>query len=290
MISLIVPIFGVEPFLDECVLSIIRQTYTDLEIILVDDGSPDCCDRICDRYATLDPRIRVIHHKDSTGPSDARNAGLLVAKGEYIGFVDSDDYIASDMYSFLLSMLLDTQADISICGHVKTSHKGKPYPYLRGRKIRLMDAEEALSKMLKLGHYESFVWNKLFKRELFDGIQFPSGRLYEDLFTTYKLLDRAERIVYSRRVKYFYRQRLGSVIHTVYSAKYFDYVNASVEVRDFMEKHYPDVHATASYALYRARVFTFIRVLLARPHMLFSRQVRREGLYRYVRSIISMIR
>src|SRR5665647_3087465 len=151
LISIIVPVFGVEPFLDECVLSLLRQTYEDLEIILVDDGSPDCCDKICDHYAALDPRIRVIHKKNS-GLSDARNAGLQVARGDYIGFVDSDDYIASDMFSFLLSLLLDTQSDISICGHVKTSHKGKPGLYVRSKRIRVMDAEEALSKMLQLGH------------------------------------------------------------------------------------------------------------------------------------------
>lgn len=289
MISIIVPVFGVEPFLDECILSIIRQTCTDLEIILVDDGSPDCCDRICDRYATLDNRIRVIH-KMSSGPSDARNAGLQVARGEYVGFVDSDDYIASDMFAFLLSLLQDTDSDISICGHVKTTHKGKPGLYLRSKRIRFMDAGEALKKMLQLGHYESFVWNKLFKRELFDKIEFPSGKLYEDLYTTYKLIDRAHRIAYSRKVKYFYRQRLGSLIHTVYSSKYYDYVNASAEVRDYIEERYPSVHHTATLALYRAKGFTFFRILLSRPQMLLSRQSRREGLYRYVRSIISSIR
>lgn len=289
MISVIVPIFGVEPFLDECVLSLLRQTYEDLEIILVDDGSPDCCDKICDHYAALDPRVRVIH-KESSGPSDARNAGLEAANGEYIGFVDSDDYISSDMFETLHSLLVNNNSDISICGHVKTSHRGKPRLYLPRKKVRIMESEEALSKMLQLGLYESFVWNKLFKRELFDTIRFPSGHLYEDLYTTYKLIDKADRIAYSKEVKYFYRQRIGSLLHTVYSSKYYDYVQASLDVREFIESKYPKILKTASIAYYRAKVFTFCRLLLSRPQMLFSRETRREEFYKYVRSILSSLR
>lgn len=289
MISIIVPIFGVEPFLDVCVLSLIRQTYEDIEIILVDDGSPDCCDRICDHYAALDTRIRVIHKK-SSGPSDARNAGLEVARGEYIGFVDSDDYVASDMFALLHSLLIDESADIAICGHVKTSNSGHPWFYLPHKKIYMMDSQEALSKMLRLGFYESFVWNKLFKRELFDSIRFPSGHLYEDLYTTYKLIDKADRIAYSKKVVYFYRQRIGSLLHTVYSSKYYDYVHASAEVRDFTEAKYPQILLTASIAYYRARVFTFFRILVARPQMLLNRETRRAEIYKYIRSILSSIR
>ena len=289
MISIIVPIFGVEPFLDVCVLSLIHQTYTDLEIILVDDGSPDCCDKICDHYAALDPRIRVIHKKRS-GPSDARNAGLKVARGEYIGFVDSDDYVAGNMFSTLLNLLNETGSDIAICGHAMTSNRGKPYPYLLSHKTRVMDSTEAIRRMLQVGQYESFVWNKLYKRELFDQIRFPSGHLYEDLYTMYKILDKADKIVYTKEVKYYYRQRLGSIIHTKYSAKYFDYVQASVEVRDFVKTKYPGIYGTANFAYYRARAFTFLRILTARPQMLFNPEVRREEIYKYIRYIVSAIR
>lgn len=289
MISIIVPIFGVEPFLDVCVLSLIHQTYRDLEIILVDDGSPDCCDKICDHYASLDPRIRVIHKK-SSGPSDARNAGLTVARGEYIGFVDSDDYIAGNMFEKLYKLLTETDSDIAICGHVMTSNKGKPYPYLRSHKTRIMDSEEAIKRMLQVGQYESFVWNKLYRRELFDTIRFPSGHLYEDLYTMYKILDKARKIVYTKEVKYFYRQRLGSIIHTKYSAKYFDYVQASNEVRDFVKNRYPRIYGTANFAYYRARSFTFLRILTARPQMLFNPDIRREEIYKYIRYIVSAIR
>ena len=289
MISVIVPIFGVEPFLDECVLSILRQTYEDLEIILIDDGSPDCCDKICDNYASLDPRIRVIHKK-SSGPSDARNEGLRVARGEYIGFVDSDDYISKDMFSVLYSLIEKTHSDIAVCGHIKTSHKGRPRFFLRKKRVIIMDSQEALSRMLQFGGYESFVWNKLFKKELFHSISFPSGHLYEDLYTTYKLIDKAKRIVYTKEIKYYYRQRIGSLLHTVYNHKYYDYVHASLEVRSFIEANYPQIHMTALIAFYRARVFTFCRLLLSRPQALLNREARREEIYKYIRYIMSAIR
>ncbi len=289
MISIIVPVFGVEPFLDECVLSLLRQTYEDLEIILVEDGSPDCCDKICDHYAILDPRVRVIH-KENRGLSEARNAGLDAARGEYIGFVDSDDYVSSDMFEFLLSLLEDTGSDMSICGHVKTSHNGKPRPYLKQKKVYILDSEEAISKMLQLGLYESFLWNKLFKRELFDSVRFPSGKLHEDLFVMYKPMDKANRIAYSKSVKYFYRQRIGSVIHTFYNPRFFDYIQASQEVRDFVEEKYPAILKTASFAYLRARIYTFFSLLIARPQMLFDRENRRKKFYQYIRSFVSAIR
>ncbi len=289
MISIIVPVYGAESYLDECVLSLRRQTLTDIEIILVDDGSIDASGRICDHYASLDPRIRVIHKK-SSGPSDARNEGLKVARGEFIGFADSDDFVASDMYAFLLDLLVKNNADVAICGHVQTTPKGTPYLHIPSRKVQVFESGDAIKHMLKIGQYESFVWNKLFRRELFDALRFPSGHLYEDLYTTYKALDHAKRIVYSREVKYFYRQRAGSIIHTAYSAKYFDYVQASAEICIFTHSKYPRAYRTARFAYYRARVFTYFRMLFFRPRMLFSQEARREELYKYVRAIISSLR
>lgn len=289
MISIIVPVFGAEPYLDECILSLLRQTYEDIEIILVDDGSLDASGKICDQYAALDPRVRVIHKK-SSGPSDARNAGLAMARGEYIGFMDSDDFISCDMFAFMKDLLEKNNADIAICGHVKTLPRGRSLPHNPSKKVIVMNSEKAIQKMLQFGYYESFVWNKLFRREILDGITFPSGHLYEDLYTTYKMLDRAEKIVYSKEIKYYYRQRSGSIIHTTFNAKYFDYVQASAELCDFTKAKYPKIYNTARYAYYRARVFTYLRILFARPRMLFSQEIRREEMYKYIRAIISSIR
>lgn len=289
MISIIVPVFGAEPYLDECILSLLRQTYEDIEIILVDDGSLDASGKICDQYAALDDRVHVIHKK-SSGPSDARNAGLDVARGEYIGFMDSDDFISCDMFSHMKDILEKHDADIAICGHVKTLPRGRSLPHIPNKKIQIMDSEAAIKKMLQVGYYESFVWNKLFRRELFDGIRFPSGHLYEDLYTTYKLLHLADRIVYSKEIKYYYRQRVGSIIHSSFNAKYFDYIQASIEICEFTKEHYPRILNTAQYAYYRSRIFTYLKFLFSRPKMLFSQEIRREEMYKYIRAIISSIR
>ncbi len=289
MISIIVPVFGAEPYLDECVLSLLRQTFEDIEVILVDDGSLDASGKICDQYAALDPRVKVIHKK-SSGPSDARNAGLSVARGEYIGFMDSDDFISRDMFAFLVDLLEKHQADIAICGHVKTFPRGRVFPHLPRKKLRIMGPEEAIKKMLQVSHYESFVWNKLFRREILTGISFPSGHLYEDLYTTYKALDRANKIVYSREIKYYYRQRAGSIIHSAYNAKVFDYIQASLDLCEFSKKKYPRIYPTAFFAYLRARAFTFLKILFAQPRMLFSQEIRREEMYKYIRAIISSIR
>ena len=289
MISIIVPVFGADPYLDECVLSLLRQTYEDIEIILVDDGSLDASGKICDQYAALDHRVRVIHKKNG-GLSDARNVGLLHAKGDYIGYVDSDDYISCDMFAHLKGLLDTHQADIAVCGHVKTLPRGRAFPHIPSKKIFVMDSEEALKKMLQIGYYESFAWNKLFRRELLDGILFPFGHLYEDLYTTYKVIHKAKKIVYSKEIKYYYRQRAGSIIHSTFNAKYFDYIQASIELCEFTKKHYPRIYGTAVFAYYRSRMFTYIKFLFSRPRMLFSKEIRREEMYKYIRAIISSIR
>ncbi len=286
MISIIVPIHRVEAFLDVCILSIMRQTYKNIEIILVDDGSPDCCGKICDHYATIDSRIKVVH-KPCGGPSDARNAGLAIAQGDYIGFVDSDDYVAGNMFETLVNLLEDHQADIAICGHVKTDNWGKPRKIKGSTEVHLLNAETAIKQMLQVGKYESFVWNKLFRREIFQDITFPKGKLYEDLYTTYKLLAKAKKIVYTSEVKYYYRQRLGSIIHTVYSPKYYDYVHASKEVLLYVSENFPAVTPTARVAYFRARAFTGFRLILSFPQQLLISKGRRKKIYKRVQSWLS---
>ena len=255
MISVIVPVFRVESFLDECILSILRQKETDIEVILVDDGSPDRSNIICDYYAELDSRVKVIH-KEQGGPSDARNVGIEASKGEYLAFVDSDDFIAEDMLSSMLAEIKENDADIAICGHIWTNEGGKPMypPRYKRKKHFIMDSQEATKKMMDFIGYESFVWNKMFKRELFSGIRFPKACLYEDLFTTYKLFAKAECIVYSKTVKYFYRQRRGSIIHGMNSKKCTDYLTATAELKNFVKKEYPPILLKMNLFQFRARL------------------------------------
>ena len=272
MISVIVPVFRVESYLDECILSILRQKENDIEIILVDDGSPDRCNEICDYYAGLDSRIHVIHKKQG-GLSDARNVGIQASHGEYIAFVDSDDFITCDMLSDMLANLHQYNADVSICGYIRTNERGKPFYPICWKKenLSIMNPCEAIRKMMNIWGYESFSWNKLYRRELFNGVTFPVGKIYEDLFTTYKLFDKSNRIVYSTSVKYFYRQRNGSIIHGMTGQKCKDYVVAAEELKTFIHRKYPLIAKKASFFYFRAQMTYIFFFLTGLPCTLFGK-------------------
>ena len=187
-ISIIVPFYNVEKYAPKCIESIINQTYTNLEIILVDDGSPDTCGKICDDYALKDGRIKVIHKKNA-GLSDARNVGIKEATGKYIGFVDGDDYIEKDMYKYLYNLIKENNADISICGVEEVYEDGSIQDEKAKESIEILSKEDAIKELLLDKKVRSHAWDKLYKRELFENIEYPYGRKMEDIATTYKLFD-----------------------------------------------------------------------------------------------------
>ncbi len=208
-ISIIVPVYKVEPYLRKCLDSIVNQTYRNLQVILVDDGSPDNCGRICDEYAAKDSRIEVIHQENG-GLSAARNAGLRLATGDYIGFVDSDDWIELDMYEYLLENALKYQADIAVCGHKECSTRCS---INRGvEKIQLLYNELALELLISDDVVQNFVWDKLYKSNLFHNIEFPEGRNYEDIAIMYKLFISSSILVFLPESKYNYLQRSDSIL------------------------------------------------------------------------------
>ena len=183
MISVIVPIYRVEPYLRQCVKSILDQTYRDIEVLLIDDGSPDRCGEICDEYARKDNRVRVFH-TENQGLSAARNLGLREAKGEFIGFVDSDDWIEPDMYEVLLKRMQDTGADIGVSGFY--------YDYLNTSECSpcietVYDSVGAVEALI-CGDLRNQVMNKLWSRKTAMLLRFPEGRVYEDIFSVYKVL------------------------------------------------------------------------------------------------------
>lgn len=216
LISVIVPIYHVEQYLRRCIDSIIGQTYKNLEIILVDDGSDDGCPAICDEYARKDNRIVVIH-KENGGLSDARNKGIEIAKGDYIAFVDSDDYIHKDMYKILMDEILRSSSDISICTY-KYVYDNKPdepdISYNDDYLVEVMDGRQSQHRyysgdiMLEL----TVAWNKLYKKDLFDGIRYPKGKIFEDEYTTYKVLYKSKKISFVNVPLYYYLQRSDSII------------------------------------------------------------------------------
>lgn len=211
LVSVIVPVYKVEKYLPKCVESILEQTYQNLQIILVDDGSPDCCGAMCDAYAQQDGRVEVVH-KENGGLASARNAGLNVARGEWVAWVDSDDWIEKDMIQYLLEGAAQEQADIAICGRYEVYPRKK---YFQGvDKITSLTSEEALHMLLDVNNrqIENFVWDKLWRRSLFSGIAFPEGKTFEDFAVTFRLIERAGSIVFLPDAKYYYLQRGGSIM------------------------------------------------------------------------------
>ena len=239
LISVIIPVYKVEKYIVKCVESILAQTYRNLEIILVDDGSPDNCPGICDEFAALDTRVRVIH-KDNSGVSDARNIGLNVAKGEYIGFIDSDDWIAPNMYETLLASIIKYDADIAVCDYQicnymnNYSREGGAMP--NELKDRCLNKEQLIFEVLQpYGGFFTVIWNKLYHRSVFEEIRFPSGKHVEDEFILHKIVMASKRTICIPDVLYYYLQRDDSFIHQNFSADYMDYGYALLD-RYYMVK------------------------------------------------------
>ena len=235
-VSVIIPVYNVEKYLEECIQSVLKQTYKNLEIILVDDGSKDNSGNICDEYAKRDERIKVIHKKNG-GLSDARNAGIDICTGEYIAFLDSDDFIEEDMYEFLVKNLEKAKADISICqvyyvykNAKQTTHT--PNVYLE------MNSSEAIKYVNMLGYYTVAAYDKLYKREIFENIRYPVGKVNEDWYIICQVLDKANKIVYSSEPKYNYRKRRGSI--TDDKKINLGMMDASKQCLEFVEQKYPE--------------------------------------------------
>lgn len=205
LISVIVPIYNVEKYLDRCIESIVNQTYKNLEIILVDDGSPDNSPKMCDDWAKKDRRIIVIH-KENGGLSDARNAGIDIAKGEYIGFVDSDDWIDKNMYKILYTNLIKYEADLSCCEIIRVKNENHSNFRRYNNKIELYTQEEYMKIFFKINSQKTVYYapSKLYKRRLIEKNLYPKGLTSEDVVGTFKVLLNCERIVSINYPYYYY--------------------------------------------------------------------------------------
>jgi len=252
LISVIVPVYKVEAYLDRCVESIVSQTYQNLEIILVDDGSPDNCGRMCDEWAKKDSRIQVIH-KENGGLSDARNAGMAVASGEYIGFVDSDDWIDRLFLETLHDCIQTTGSDIAACG-IHTFYEGDAdLPAASDAPDAIYCTEEAM-RLLIANQLRQVVWNKLYKRQMMADIPFAVGKLHEDEFWSYQVIARAQHIAVSAYSGYHYFQRGESIMGVCYAPRRLDAVEAKVLRQAYLEEHFPQISSYSRVDL----VFTCI--------------------------------
>ncbi|SUP39463.1 glycosyltransferase family 2 protein [Veillonella criceti] len=215
-ISVIVPVYKVEKYIHECVDSILNQTYKNLEVILVDDGSPDNCGKICDEYAIKDKRVKVIHKKNG-GLSDARNAGIEEAKGEVISFIDSDDYIDASMFSNMIEYLEDNDLDM-VCADTFIVRGNRKRYKLHYNKNIIYDGIIALNKILS-GRIDNSACNKIYKREIIADIRFPIGRKYEDVATIYKYVFNAKRVGYLSQAVYYYRKISTSITGSSFNSQ-----------------------------------------------------------------------
>lgn len=234
LVSIVVPIYNVQHYLKKCIDSIVHQTYTNLEIILVDDGSPDQCGQICDDYAVKDNRIQVIH-KENGGLSDARNCGMSLATGEYITFIDSDDFIHPRFIEVLLKVAQDKCADI-VVGDFQLFQEDDAY---HDKVISEDDIDKAQILCSDQLYDDAFLkretvrltvaWGKIYQRKLWDGIQYPIGKIHEDTFTTYKLMERANRVVYLKEPLYYWRENPDSITRGKFTTKHLLGLDAFIE-------------------------------------------------------------
>lgn len=239
LVSVVVPVYRVEPYLDRCIKSIVNQTYTNLEIILVDDGSPDRCPQICDEWAAKDSRIRVVH-KENGGLSDARNAGIALANGGFLAFVDSDDYIARDMYEIMISALQRTGAGMVCCG-VNISKDGDVRSCRCIRQEKVFTSEDALRELVLDGCIGQTACNKVYRKSLFGDIAFPKGEINEDLAVMPQLIDQAGTVCHVGVPLYFYYQNRGSVTKSPYSPQKKIVLQHLDDLENYLRTNHPNL-------------------------------------------------
>ena len=248
LISVIVPVYNVETYLDRCIQSIASQTYKNLEIILVDDGSPDRSGAICDQWAAKDDRIRVIH-KENGGAGLARNVAMDQARGSFLSFIDSDDYIEPHMYAHLLSLMAD-DVDIAECALLETESDHAPLDEPAGADILVCTAREAMAHHIRDEIFRQTPPNKLYRRSAVGDIRFPVGNRIDDEFFTYRVIANCRRLAHSDRRMYAYRQQSGSVMHRSFALSRLQAVDAKCRRLTLLRERFPELVPLAKTNLF----------------------------------------
>lgn len=280
LISVIAPVYKVEKYLPDCMESLIHQTYQNLEIIMVDDCSPDESGAICDRYAMNDKRIKAFHRTENHGASGARNLALDQAKGKYLFFIDSDDWIAPDTIEYLYENMKTYQADCTVggCVTVIEAEDGSLNYQKRTRgSVRCENARGAMKGVLLNG---SAAWNRLYRREVFDQIRFPEGRINEDEYAVLRLYSGMERIVFLDKDTYFYRKRKNSITTAAFSLQQLDCVTNSRENLEFVTQTAPDLIPAAQFKYIKSMLWCYVNLRKIRTPQARSE---RQRLHRNIR-------
>ena len=264
LVSVIIPVYNAKKYLRNCIESIVSQTYHNLEIILVDDGSTDDSKKLVDDYAKSDRRIKVFHQKNM-GLSGARNTGIKNATGKYITFIDSDDYIEPDMIKSLYEALIDSQADIAICSFKEIYPNGKTKGFNDNYPKQAFDTEAALANMLQENGFMVSATMKLFPTNYFKEIKFPIGKLHEDVGTTYKLIMKAKKIIFIPNEYYIYVHHDGSIINQSFDEHKFDLIELTDQMCNDIDRHYPNLQDITNERRIRARFSILRQIPLSHP-------------------------
>lgn len=257
LISVIIPVYNVEKYINRCIESVIHQTYTNLEIILIDDGSTDKSGQICDEYRKIDNRVKVIH-KVNGGLSEARNVGLERMSGEYVAFIDSDDYVDVAFIEKLFQLLVKYNADIAISGFATTTKDSEVKKWKN--RTEVFTKNMALKEMLYQKKYNTSAWAKLYKSTLFQEVRYPIGKIYEDICTTYKLIDKSEKIVFNPTELYFYYKSDVSIIRSKFNIKKMDYIENTKILLEFIEENYPSLQNAAEFRYLWSNIHVWVNI------------------------------
>lgn len=262
-LSIIVPVYNIEKYLEKCVDSILNQTLQDFELILIDDGSLDNSGKICDELSKRDGRIKVIH-KTNGGSASARNAGLLVMTGEYVGFVDSDDYVEEDMFETMINACENNQCEAAFCDRYLVDEGGEFLPenskVSKYKELTVLSQKEALTNMFLATGMTFAVWDKVFKRELFDDVKFPEGCPAEDVPCSFDTIKKAKNVVHIGKQKYYYRALNTSVTHGKFNEKTMGYSRYVKKIREEVYVEIPELRDAIDYCYIQALSSTYAKL------------------------------
>ncbi|MFB7138221.1 glycosyltransferase family 2 protein [Gottfriedia sp. NPDC056225] len=258
-LSIIVAAYNVENYIEKCLKSITEQTYKQLEIIVVNDGSTDRTIDVIQTISKTDERI-IIVNKVNGGLSSARNAGLDLVTGDYVGFIDGDDYIAIDMYEHLVEEINKHNCEIAMCAVLKVYNDYTECDSLVEHSI-VLNKIEALNALIEEKFIKHYAVNKLYKATLFRDIRYPEGKLYEDIFTTYKLFACADKLVYSNKIGYYYVQREGSILRSKYNVRKLDCIQAFSEFKAYVDQCFPELSGKLLWRLNLSKMNSLLDML-----------------------------
>lgn len=277
LISIIIPIYNVEKYLTACIKSVMGQTYKEIEILLIDDGSTDGCGKICDEYSLIDPRIKV-YHKKNGGLSDARNYGVTKTNGKFIFFLDSDDYMELDTIEKLYINLKKYNADISISNFYYYYGEDNMIENYKITSDLVLNKQEAMQELLKNDFFKNFAWGKLYRKEIIENILFPINTWFEDIYWMHHVIHEIDKIVFINDTLVYYRQRTDSISYNR-GLKKIDLIEGYFYRREFLKHNYPDLLQSFDLSLYK--VFKEVSI-----SFFFSKNVNNMlEFYRYIKNI-----